>query len=41
MIVEGVLAETAYHGCFTVLQRSALLPGQVRGIQLDVLLCAM
>lgn len=34
MIVEGVLAETGYHGYFTVLQRNGLMPGQVRGIQL-------
>jgi ribonucleoside-diphosphate reductase beta chain len=34
MIVEGVLAETGYHGYFTTLQRNGLMPGQVRGIQL-------
>ncbi len=34
MVTEGVLAETGYHGYFTVLQRNGLLPGQVRGIQL-------
>ncbi len=34
MVVEGVLAETGYHGYFSVLQRNGLMPGQVRGIQL-------
>jgi len=34
MIVEGVLAETGYHGYFTILQRKGLMPGQVQGIQL-------
>jgi ribonucleoside-diphosphate reductase beta chain len=34
MVTEGVLAETGYHGYFTVLQRNGLMPGQVRGIQL-------
>jgi len=34
MVTEGVLAETGYHGYFTVLQRNSLMPGQVRGIQL-------
>ncbi|HSN76866.1 MAG TPA: R2-like ligand-binding oxidase [Anaerolineae bacterium] len=34
MITEGVLAETGYHGYFSVLQRNGLMPGQVRGIQL-------
>ncbi|MFZ2357806.1 MAG: R2-like ligand-binding oxidase [Anaerolineae bacterium] len=34
MVTEGVLAETGYHGYFSVLQRNDLMPGQVRGIQL-------
>ncbi|MCS6845157.1 MAG: R2-like ligand-binding oxidase [Caldilineales bacterium] len=34
MVVEGVLAETGYHGYFSALQRNGLMPGQVRGIQL-------
>ena len=29
-----MLAETGYHGYFTVLQRNGLMPGQVKGIQL-------
>lgn len=33
MVIEGVLAETGYHGYFTVLQRNGLMPGQVKGIQ--------
>lgn len=32
MIVEGVLAETAYHGYFDILERNDLLPGLRRGI---------
>ena len=28
MVTEGVLAETGYHGYFTVLQRNSLMPGQ-------------
>ncbi len=34
MIVEGVLAETGYHGYFTVLQRNNILPGVQEGITL-------
>ncbi len=34
MIVEGVLAETGYHGYFTVLQRNNILPGVQKGITL-------
>lgn len=32
MIVEGVLAETGYHGYFTILERNELLPGMRRGV---------
>jgi len=32
MIVEGVLAETGYHGYFTILERNDLLPGMRRGV---------
>jgi len=34
MIVEGVLAETGYHGYFTVLDQENLLPGMRQGITL-------
>jgi ribonucleoside-diphosphate reductase beta chain len=34
MIVEGVLAETGYHGYFTVLDRRGILPGVRKGITL-------
>jgi ribonucleoside-diphosphate reductase beta chain len=34
MIVEGVLAETGYHGYFTVLDQRSILPGVRRGITL-------
>lgn len=34
MIVEGVLAETGYHGYFTVLQRHNIMPGVQKGITL-------
>lgn len=34
MIVEGVLAETGYHGYFTVLDQRGILPGVRRGITL-------
>lgn len=34
MVVEGVLAETGYHGYFTVLDQEKLLPGMRRGITL-------
>lgn len=34
MIVEGVLAETGYHGYFTVLEGAGILPGMRRGIGL-------
>ena len=34
MIVEGVLAETGYHGYFTVLQRNNIMPGVQKGITL-------
>ncbi len=34
MIVEGVLAETGYHGYFTALERSGLLPGLREGLAL-------
>lgn len=33
MIVEGVLAETGYHGYFSVLQRSNIMPGTVAAVQ--------
>ncbi|HSM15075.1 MAG TPA: R2-like ligand-binding oxidase [Thermoanaerobaculia bacterium] len=33
MIVEGVLAETGYHGYFTVLDRRGILPGMRQGIE--------
>jgi len=32
MIVEGVLAETGYHGYFTILERNGLLPGMRQGV---------
>lgn len=32
MIVEGVLAETGYHGYFTMLERNNLMPGLRQGI---------
>jgi ribonucleoside-diphosphate reductase beta chain len=34
MVVEGVLAETGYHGYFTVLDQEKLLPGMRQGITL-------
>ncbi|MBK8902355.1 MAG: R2-like ligand-binding oxidase [Anaerolineaceae bacterium] len=34
MIVEGVLAETGYHGYFTVMQQHNILPGVRQGIRL-------
>jgi ribonucleoside-diphosphate reductase beta chain len=34
MIVEGMLAETGYHGYFTILDRHNILPGQRQGISL-------
>jgi ribonucleoside-diphosphate reductase beta chain len=34
MIVEGVLAETGYHGYFTVLDQRGILPGVRKGITL-------
>jgi ribonucleoside-diphosphate reductase beta chain len=34
IIVEGMLAETGYHGYFTALSRHHILPGTQRGIQL-------
>ena len=34
MIVEGVLAETGYHGFYQALKARGLLPGLVRGIEL-------
>lgn len=34
MIVEGVLAETGYHGYFTVLEGAGILPGMRRGVAL-------
>lgn len=34
MIVEGVLAETGYHGYFTVLDQAQILPGTRQGITL-------
>lgn len=34
MIVEGVLAETGYHGYFTVLDQQDIMPGVRRGITL-------
>jgi ribonucleoside-diphosphate reductase beta chain len=34
MIVEGVLAETGYHGYFTILDRREIMPGTRRGIEL-------
>jgi ribonucleoside-diphosphate reductase beta chain len=34
MIVEGVLAETGYHGYFTVLERIGILPGMKQGVAL-------
>jgi ribonucleoside-diphosphate reductase beta chain len=34
MIVEGVLAETGYHGYFTVIQKANILPGVQEGIRL-------
>lgn len=33
MIVEGVLAETGYHGYFTVLQQNGIMPGTVAAVQ--------
>ena len=33
MIVEGMLAETGYHGYFTIMDRHGILPGQRAGIQ--------
>jgi len=33
MIVEGVLAETGYHGYFSVLQRNNIMPGTVAAVQ--------
>jgi ribonucleoside-diphosphate reductase beta chain len=33
MIVEGVLAETGYHGYFSVLQRNHIMPGTVAAVQ--------
>lgn len=32
MIVEGVLAETGYHGYFSILERNDLLPGMRQGV---------
>jgi ribonucleoside-diphosphate reductase beta chain len=32
MIVEGVLAETGYHGYHAALARNGLMPGQIKGI---------
>lgn len=32
MIVEGVLAETGYHGYFTMLKENGLMPGTVAGV---------
>jgi ribonucleoside-diphosphate reductase beta chain len=34
MIVEGVLAETGYHGYFTALERGGVLPGLRAGLEL-------
>ena len=34
MIIEGVLAETGYHGFYQALKERRLLPGLVRGIEL-------
>ena len=34
MIIEGVLAETGYHGFYRALKARGLLPGLVRGIEL-------
>jgi ribonucleoside-diphosphate reductase beta chain len=34
MIVEGVLAETGYHGYFTALERGGVLPGLREGLEL-------
>jgi ribonucleoside-diphosphate reductase beta chain len=34
MIVEGVLAETGYHGYFTILDQRGIMPGVRRGIEL-------
>ncbi len=34
MVVEGVLAETGYHGYFTVLDQERLMPGMRQGITL-------
>jgi ribonucleoside-diphosphate reductase beta chain len=33
MIVEGVLAETGYHGYFSVLERRGILPGMRQGVE--------
>lgn len=33
MVVEGMLAETGYHGYFTIMDRHGILPGQRAGIQ--------
>lgn len=33
MIVEGMLAETGYHGFFTIMDRHNILPGQRAGLQ--------
>ncbi len=32
MIVEGVLAETGYHGWYTILKRRGIMPGMLEGI---------
>jgi ribonucleoside-diphosphate reductase beta chain len=34
MIIEGVLAETGYHGIFTALRTKGLMPGITRGLEL-------
>jgi ribonucleoside-diphosphate reductase beta chain len=34
IVVEGVLAETGYHGYFTALERAGVLPGLRRGLEL-------
>lgn len=34
MIIEGVLAETAYYGFFTALRKRNLMPGLTRGLEL-------
>ena len=33
MIIEGVLAETGYHGFYQALQGRGLLPGLVQGLE--------